>query len=111
MFGGDYKMGEKKYLKELRQFSIDLRKDFLIDRVIFFGSRASGEEREDSDIDLIIVSDDFESMSFFERVAKMYDYWNLRIPVDFICYTRKEFNSLKKRVSIVKEALEEGIVI
>ncbi len=104
-------MGKKKYLKELKQFLVDLRKDFLIDRVIFFGSRAFGKERGDSDIDLIVVSDDFENMSFFERVAKMYDYWNLKVPVDFLCYTKKEFNSLRKRVSIVREALEEGVVI
>jgi len=39
----------------------------------------------------------------------MYDYWNLDLPVDFLCYTPKEFNKLKKQISIVKEAIENGI--
>ena len=45
---------------------------------------------------MIIVSDDFEEMNGFERISKMYDYWTERIPVDFICYTKKEFEKLKK---------------
>jgi hypothetical protein len=31
--------------------------------------------------------------------------------VDFICYTPEEFEKLKKEVSIVSEALKEGIEI
>jgi hypothetical protein len=41
----------------------------------------------------------------------MYDYWELRYPVDFLCYTPKEFEREKKKVSIVSEALREGIEI
>ncbi len=104
-------MDKGKYLKELKKFVGRLSKDFEIKEIILFGSRASGTEKEDSDIDLIIVSPDFEGMNFFERGANMYDYWDLMIPVDFICYTEKEFNLLKKRVSLAREALENGIII
>jgi hypothetical protein len=41
----------------------------------------------------------------------MYDFWDLNYPVDFLCYTPEEFNKLKKEVSIVSEALKEGIEI
>lgn len=85
--------------------------DFDIKKVILFGSRATKEYGEESDVDLIIVSNDFNNMDFFERAAKMYDYWKLDLPVDFICYTKKEFEKLKKRISIVKEALTNGIII
>jgi len=50
-------------------------------------------------------------MSFFERGAAMYNYWDLKMPVDFICYTEEEFNTLRKKISIVKEALKNGIII
>ena len=50
-------------------------------------------------------------MDFLERGEKMYDYWTLDIPVDFLCYTPEEFNKLKKRISIVKEAVSNGIAI
>ena len=41
----------------------------------------------------------------------MYDYWNLDYPVDFLCYTPEEFEKKKKEISIVKEAVKEGIDI
>lgn len=104
-------MGKGKYLNELKRFLKNLSKDFLIKKIILFGSRARGDEREDSDIDIIIISNDFENMSFFERGAAMYNYWDLKMPVDFICYTEEEFNTLRKKISIVKEALKNGIII
>ena len=105
-------MGEKEYLiKGLKEFARKLSEDFDIGKIILFGSRAGEKFREDSDVDLIIVSEDFENMNFFERVKKMYDYWEMDYPVDFLCYTPKEFNKLKKQITIVKEALEEGIEV
>lgn len=105
-------MGERKYLiGELRNFLEKLSKDFRIQNIILFGSRATDKFREESDVDLIIVSPDFYKMDFFERVSKMYGYWNIDLPVDFICYTPREFNRLRKRISIVKEAVNTGIVV
>ena len=37
--------------------------------------------------------------------------WDLRHPVDFLCYTPEEFRELSKRPSIVKVALKEGVSI
>ena len=104
-------MGRRELVKAIENFVTKLKEDFNIKRVIFFGSRAIGKARKDSDIDLIIVSNDFEGMSFFERGAKMYDYWTEEIPVDFLCFTEKEFNKLKNRISIVSEALTYGLPI
>ena len=104
-------MGKEKYLEEINEFVSRLSEDFKVNNIIFFGSRAIGGAKQDSDIDLIIVSEDFEGMGFFERVSRMYDYWTLDMPVDFLCYTTKEFERLRKRISIVKDALENGIVV
>jgi len=104
-------MDKKQSISIVKEFITALKKDYDIDRIIFFGSRAVGKPHKGSDIDLIIVSDDFEDLNFFERGASMYNYWPWLIPVDFICYTTKEFNILKKRISIVKAALEEGIIV
>lgn len=105
-------MGEREHLiKGIKSFIKKLEKDFQVERVLLFGSRATNEFREDSDVDLIVVSKNFNGKDFFERVSRMYDYWNLDLPVDFLCYTPEEFNALKKRISIVKEALKDGIKI
>lgn len=76
--------------------------------MIFFGSRISGKAAKGSDIDLLIVSPKFRGLDFIERGSKMYDYWNLKYPVDFLCYTPEEFKTLSRRVTIVKEAVESG---
>ncbi len=79
--------------------------------MFFFGSMASKKQHKYSDIDLIIVSSKFKRLNFFKRGARMYDYWNLDYPVDFLCYTPEEFNKLKKQITIVREAVKEGIEI
>jgi len=105
-------MDKKEYLiNGLKEFARKVNKDLGIDKILLFGSRATENFKEESDVDLIIVSPYFEGINFFERVSKMYDYWNLDLPVDFLCYTPEEFNNLKKRISIVKEALKIGIEI
>lgn len=92
----------------MKKFRKNLEKDFFIDRIILFGSRATGEAGRDSDVDLIIISKDFEGKDHFERSAKMYDYWDSELPVDFLCYTPEEFKKLDKQVSIVSKARKSG---
>tara|TARA_Y100000310_G_scaffold337125_1_gene423383 strand:- start:1650 stop:1964 length:315 start_codon:yes stop_codon:yes gene_type:complete len=104
-------MGKKTIKTELRLFKKEVNKDMPITEIILFGSRAKGKGGKDTDIDLLIVSPKFKKMDFFERGAKMYDYWNIRYPVDFLCYTPEEFNKLKKQITIVREAVKEGIEI
>ena len=79
--------------------------------IYLFGSQATGKTHKDSDIDLIIVSPYFENMSSIQRAAKLYDYWDALFAVDFICYTPKEFSVLKKKISIVRDALSYGKII
>ncbi|MEA1904656.1 MAG: nucleotidyltransferase domain-containing protein [Candidatus Hadarchaeota archaeon] len=105
-------MGPKKDLTEIiRQFRRKIEGKMKIDRVILFGSRATGEVHEDSDIDLIIVSPDYEGKDFFERVSETYKYWDSHYPVDFLCYTPEEFEKLKGQVTIVREAVRTGISV
>jgi len=98
-------------IKNLRSFKKKVDKDFKLEKVIFFGSRAKGKARRYSDVDLILVSSTFKKMDFVERGAKMYNYWDIHHPVDFLCYTPEEFNKLKKQTTIVQEAVKEGIEV
>ena len=105
-------MDKKTVIKnKLKAFRISVNKNFPISKMYFFGSWAYGKPNKDSDIDLIIVSPKFRKLNFFKRGAKMYDYWNLNYPVDFLCYTPGEFNRLKKQITIVRDAVKEGIEI
>ena len=39
-----------------------------VDKLILFGSYATGQYKEDSDIDLVVISRDFENKIYWERI-------------------------------------------
>jgi len=104
-------MGRKSNVEIINSFKNKLTEDIPVAKIILFGSRAWGKPKRWSDFDLIIVSKYFEGINFFERASKMYDFWDVDYPVDFICLTPEEFNKLKKGITIVSEALKKGIVL
>ena len=88
---------DKRIIAKLKEFKAKVSKDYAVDNLIFFGSRVTGKPHRWSDIDLVIVSSKFRKMDFIQRGARMYDYWKLDYPVDFLCYTPEEFNRLKNQ--------------
>jgi len=102
---------DKKAIREIKLFIRRLKKDFLIEKILFFGSRTREDYFKNSDIDLMIVSEDFEGIDFTKRMSMMYDYWNFDYDADFLCYTPREFDKLSKMITIVREAVRKGILI
>ena len=96
---------------KINKFKKRLSYSVPIDKMILFGSMAKGKGHKDSDIDLIIVSNKFKGKKSFKRSLGFYKYWDLDYPVDFLCYTPEEFNKLKSQITIVREAVKEGIEI
>lgn len=83
-------------------------------KIILFGSRARGDALKTSDIDLIVVSNVFESMHFTDRASYVLKIlWeNKALPkvdMDILCYTYDEFERKTKEIGIVREALSYGI--
>ena len=103
--------GRTKLVERIREFKSRIGKKYNIDRLIVFGSVARGFYERDSDVDLIIVGDEFKGKSVLKRAVPFYLEWDLGCPVDILCYTPEEFESKKRQVSIVREALKEGIEI
>ncbi len=105
-------MGEKEViLKKLERFGKEISQELKVDKLLFFGSRARGEAHQDSDIDLLIVSSSFQRVKSFKRAIKLYDYWDLDYPVDFLCLTPQEFTKKKKQIGTIRQAVKEGITI
>ena len=98
-------------IKKLKIFKSNLNEEVPIKKMIFFGSRVTGKPHRWSDIDLIIVSKKFQNKKFRYRPIGFYKYWKLDYPVDFLCYSPREFNNLKKQVTIVRDAAKNGIEI
>jgi predicted nucleotidyltransferase len=79
--------------------------------MVFFGSRVSEVPHPDSDVDLVIVSEDFTGVRSRHRARGFRDIWHLDYPVDFLCFTPEEVEELKEEPTVVREALRQGIEI
>ncbi len=101
----------KKITKEMIDSIRKFKKDVKVERVILFGSYATGNAKEDSDIDLILIGKKFRDKDFHSRFKGLWLKWKLDFPVDFLCYTPEEFEARKTEPTIVKEAVEEGIEV
>ncbi|UCH88116.1 MAG: nucleotidyltransferase domain-containing protein [Thermoplasmata archaeon] len=107
-------MDRRAMLKKLKRFKDEITRKYNVERVILFGSYARGKIDVHSDADIIVVGN-FKKKGNLNRAPLFYREWHLvhkiDLPVDFICYTPEEFERLKNQVSIVSEALKEGIEI
>jgi len=79
--------------------------------IIAFGSRVNGSAKEDSDIDLIVVSDAFEGIPFLERSRRFNEAISWHLRVDVWCLTVMEFERLRRQVGVVADACRDGIWI
>lgn len=82
--------------------------EFEPETVIVFGSRISGNARQDSDIDVIITAKSFDKIPFIKRMPMLLRKTKFGKHVDYICYTPKEFQEVKNKSSLLMDALENG---
>ena len=78
-------------------------------KVILFGSRARGDWLKDSDYDFIVVAERFQDVPFPQRPVDLYRHWQGHPGVELLCYTPKEFERKRRQITIVREAVREGI--
>ena len=102
---------DKKTMKLIAGHVKFLKKKFSPDKIILFGSRAREDNLEESDIDIMVISDKFSKIGFRERIIESYGLWDKKQGLDVICYTPEEFEKRKKQMGIVQTAAEEGIEI
>jgi hypothetical protein len=94
---------------QIAAFIDRIKEKYFISEVILFGSRARDEYLLSSDVDLIIVSPDFEGVYFLNRIVMMLELWEGEVPLEPLCYTPSEFSSMKNQLTIVNVACSEGI--
>lgn len=78
--------------------------------VILFGSFATGNINEGSDVDILVVAD-FEE-DFLDRIKRLMDMNKFRIPVEPVGYTPNEFKEMRKRKNaFIMEVVEKGEIM
>jgi len=88
-----------KFIKEAEKDNIR------ISQAVIFGSYAKGTNHEYSDIDLAVVSDDFEGISFYDNKKLTKAMLRTSIDLETHTYLPSEFNEDNP---FVKEILEYG---
>lgn len=73
--------------------------------VILFGSRMSGSAHEESDLDVILVSERFRGVPQHERFPLVRKSIRSGYSIDYLCYTIDEFERMRKRSSVLMNAL------
>ncbi|MFB6246463.1 MAG: nucleotidyltransferase domain-containing protein [Candidatus Pacearchaeota archaeon] len=96
---------------QLKDFLKKVNNKFGVEKALLFGSRARDDFFSDSDVDLIVVSEDFSGLSFRERIIEVQRLWNGDVELEVLCYTPGEFEKKKQQQGLVREASKEGAVL
>jgi len=83
--------------------------EFNPEKIILFGSHATGNWDEESDIDIIVVYR--TKKKFLDRLEELYMKWNLPKALDILAYTPDEFAKMMKDNFFIKRVVKEGILI
>ena len=88
-------MDKKSVLNIIDRFrNILEQKKVKIAKIILFGSYARGNYNDSSDIDLIVISDDFTTMNYWERIdflsGAIYEIFE---PIEALSFTSSEWET------------------
>jgi len=90
-----------------------LQQGLKVNRVILYGSQATGRAEEHSDIDIVVISDDFEGMNVLERleiIGLALAKAKIMEPIEPLGYTEEEFSLKDKGSFIGDEVKAKGII-
>lgn len=95
-------------LDEIRNRIVNLIRP---EKIVLFGSRGRGDNRKDSDIDLLVIADSKEPR--YKRSIPLYGILrDILIPMDILVYNPKEVKEWSRiRQAFVTTALREGKVL
>lgn len=105
----------KRTIKKVINFLAKCLRDkgLNISKIIVFGSYAHGKTTEESDVDIVIVSDDFKGKNIFERAkltkeAEIMTIKRFLVPLDILTMTPKE---LETGTSLISDYAKNGKVL
>lgn len=103
-------MDKNSVLKTVALFAEDLNKQGVrTERIILYGSWAKGGAREDSDIDVVVISRDFEGKGYWERIDALAAAISaVFAPIEAIAFTPDEW---ERGESIMVDYAKEGEVV
>ncbi len=96
---------DPKIMATVRSFLARLAEHVRLREAYLFGSTARGERLAESDVDLVVVADEFEGMPLSERIRRVYLLWPLEeISADIIPLGPGEFERKRERSIVLRDA-------
>lgn len=104
-------MDKKQIQNSLNIFKKRVTASFQPEKILLFGSFASGEANEYSDVDVMVVSDKFSGIPLEKRLDSVYPLIkDLSHDFHVFSYTKSEFDNLSRLLTI-SDAKTFGISI
>lgn len=95
-------------INSIEKFIKEIKKKYNVEAIILFGSYAKGTESEDSDIDIAIVSDDFDDI--YDCMAILMGMtWDIDARIEPHPIKKKDFDEVSDY--FVKEIIDTGIKV
>ena len=98
-------------LEEVKRYLGRLSKRVEVKEAYLFGSTARGDRLMSSDIDLLIISPSVENMRPDERIRLVHTAWKYRLPADIFILTPAEFEYLKDKSVVLRDASKYWVKI
>lgn len=95
-------------INSIEKFIKEIKKKYNVEAIILFGSYAKGTENEDSDIDIAIVSADFDDI--YDCMAILMGMtWDIDARIEPHPIKKKDFDEVSDY--FVKEIIDTGIKV
>ena len=95
---------------QIEQYCQEIIRELNPRQIILFGSFATGDISEGSDIDIMVIAD-FQ-LSFLDRIKLLLELNRFDLPIEPIGYTAEEFDRQRRAGnSFVSRAVEEGKIM
>ncbi|AIY91039.1 nucleotidyltransferase family protein [Geoglobus acetivorans] len=107
----------EKELKVIKEVILEIAEEhgIEVEKVVLFGSRARGDFKEDSDWDILIVTNerlDKNAKSKFILEVRREIVWKLEVPVDVIVVDSNKYGEYEQVYgSVIGQAASEGITV
>ena len=99
---------DEKIMKSIQKYIEKISKYYKIDAIILFGSYAKGNENEDSDIDIAIISSDFKDV-IDDGAKRIGLTWKIDTRIEPHPITTEDFKNVSN--PFIKEVLDTGIKV
>jgi len=103
-------MGQETTLKTIEQFKQALESfNIQVEHLILFGSHATGNAREDSDIDVVVISPSFAGKGYWERIDILSQaIYKVFAPIEATAFTPEEW---KAGNSLIVDYAKAGVFV